>query len=368
MSKVAVSKEKIVAVADAIREKTETSDGLGLDAMPQAIRDIKSGGADFTIDDASYLFYGGARLDQKDNLMPLLKDIKSTAYMFYNCGSSLKEVDLTGLNTSKVTSMSSMFYGCSGLSNIDLSGFDVSKVESMSNMFNGCKFTSIDLSTLETNRLEDIDGMFSGCSNLIDVDMSNFVFWNLDQMTMKNLFYNCSKLKSVKFPSREIRLYNANQAFYNCLELTSIDLSCFDTKKSTGSVFQSTFTGCKKLEEIIGFSDASGTGHSIGFPTGNNATAPVALKRLTFKPYESGYYSIRSAINIKYCSFERSGMVEMFNSLPNISGITLSANYKKITITGNPCLTGTLADGTACETLTDEDRAIATAKGWTLVE
>ena len=58
----------------------------------------------------------------------------------------------------------------------------------------------------------------------------------------------------------------------------------------------------------------------------------------------------------------------MFNTLPDVSTQTYSENYKKITLTGNPCITGTLKDGTTCETLTDEDRAIATNKGWTLVE
>lgn len=49
----------------------------------------------------------------------------------------------------------------------------------------------------------------------------------------------------------------------------------------------------------------------------------------------------------------------MFGTLPDISGLTLSASYKNITITGNPCVT----DGT----LTDEDKAIAIGKGWTIV-
>lgn len=367
MSKVAISKEKIVAVADAIREKAETTEEMGLDAMPQAIRDIK-GGADFTINNASYLFHSGARLELKDILMSLLKDVTSTAYMFYNCGYNLKEIDLSGLDTKNVTDMSNMFYGCSSLTSIDVSGFDTGKVESMNNMFNGCSnISSVDLSMLDTSRLEEINGMFSGCSKLTEVDMSNFIFWNLDQMVMQSAFYNCKSLKSVKFPVREIRLYNASSAFNYCSELISIDLSCFNTKDSTASAFQSMFTGCGKLEEIIGFSAANRAGCSIGFPNGNNATSPAALKRLTFRPYEGGY-SIRSAINIKYCSFERSGMVEMFNSLPDITAANVGTSYKKITITGNPCLTGTLTDGTVCETLTDEDRAIATNKGWTLVE
>lgn len=81
-----------------------------------------------------------------------------------------------------------------------------------------------------------------------------------------------------------------------------------------------------------------------------------------------GKYAIRSEINISYCNMERSGFLEMIDTITDVSSLSLSSSYKKITITGNPCVTGSLSDGTACETLTDEDRSIATTKGWTLVE
>ena len=100
------------------------------------------------------------------------------------------------------------------------------------------------------------------------------------------------------------------------------------------------------------------------FPTGN-ATGHTALKSLTFHPDSS----CKGLANFKlsYCSFERDGMLALFNSLPDITGSTLASQYKSITITGNPCVTGKLSDGTACETLTSADKAIATNKGWSLV-
>ena len=79
------------------------------------------------------------------------------------------------------------------------------------------------------------------------------------------------------------------------------------------------------------------------------------LRKLTFCNSEDGYYNKTYAKNldIKYCSFDRDGMVEMFNTLPDASDVTATST---ITITGNPCVT----DGT----LTEEDMAIATAKGY----
>lgn len=79
------------------------------------------------------------------------------------------------------------------------------------------------------------------------------------------------------------------------------------------------------------------------------------LRKLTFCNSEDGYYNKTYAKNldIKYCSFDKDGMVEMFNTLPDASDVTATST---ITITGNPCVT----DGT----LTEEDMAIATAKGY----
>ena len=49
MSKVIVSKEKLIAIADAIREKTDTTDTYELDDMPDLIRNTSGGGDGYTI-------------------------------------------------------------------------------------------------------------------------------------------------------------------------------------------------------------------------------------------------------------------------------------------------------------------------------
>ena len=51
----------------------------------------------------------------------------------------ITSVDLSALDTSKVTNMSSMFSGCSSLTSLDVSKFDTSQVTDMSAMFGGCR-------------------------------------------------------------------------------------------------------------------------------------------------------------------------------------------------------------------------------------
>jgi surface protein len=243
------------------------------------------------------------------------------------------ELDLSNFDTSNVIDMSYMFNSCGNVNSFNLSSFNTSKVTNMSYMFVGITLNlkSLDLSNFDTSNVTNMSYMFAACGSLSDLDISSF---------------NTSKVSNMSY------------MFNNCGALTSMDISHFDTSKVTN--MGSMFNGCNRMEELIGFSATNKAGLTIGFPKGTTSSR-YALKRLTFRTdLPSGTYSIRSAINVSYCAFDKAGMVEMFNSLPDITGAGVSANYSKITITGNPCLT----DGT----LTDDDRAIATAKGWTLVE
>ncbi|MBQ9495700.1 MAG: BspA family leucine-rich repeat surface protein [Treponema sp.] len=57
--------------------------------------------------------------------------------MFSQC-LSLKHIDVSGFDTSNVTSMNCMFYACVAVTNIDISNFDFSSVEDIGCMFQSC--------------------------------------------------------------------------------------------------------------------------------------------------------------------------------------------------------------------------------------
>ena len=89
-----------------------------------------------------------------------------SSFMFDN--SDLKTIDLTGLNSSRVTTMEAMFAGSSYLEEIDLSGLDVSNVTNMDYMFESCQI----LHTIYVSDTWDIGNnscwsMFYGTPNLI---------------------------------------------------------------------------------------------------------------------------------------------------------------------------------------------------------
>ena len=92
--------------------------------------------------------------------------VTSMSRMFAYC-SGLTSLNLSGLNTSAVTNMLSMFYNCSGLTSLNLSGFDTSAVTNMEMMFNNCsKLTSLNLSSFDTSAVTSMGYMFAYCSNL----------------------------------------------------------------------------------------------------------------------------------------------------------------------------------------------------------
>ena len=227
-----------------------------------------------------------------------------------------------------VTTMHGMFEECRTLQRVDLSSIDTSLVEDMSSMFCECnELSELDLTGWDTSEVTNMERMFSFCDALADLDVSHF---NTKRVTsMLHMFFGSG--------------------------LRRLDMSGWNTGKVTD--MDGMFYGCAEMTELIGFSATNKAGMSIGFPS--HSLAPhsnAALSRLTFRTDVTN--AIRSDIDISYCSFTAEGLAEMFGTLPDISALGLSTN--KITITGNPCVT----DGS----LSDDIRAIATNKGWEIIE
>lgn len=115
--------------------------------------------------------------------------------MFKGCA-SLQSLDLTPLDTSKVTGMSRMFWDCRSLKFLDLSGLDASSVEDMSHMFENCSsFESLDLSGLDASNVTDMSDMFWDCSSLESLDLSGLDTSNVEDMSA--MFVGCPGLRTV---------------------------------------------------------------------------------------------------------------------------------------------------------------------------
>ena len=175
------------------------------------------------------------------------KKLEDLSNMFYQC-SQLKSVDLSNFDTTLVTSLGFMFTGCSQLQSVDLSNFDTSLVTDMSYMFTGCsQLQSIDLSNFNTSLVTDMSYMFSVCSKLQSIDLSNFNTPLLQQCD--SMFYGCSQLQSIILSNfKSSKITSMNEMFEGCISLKFLDISSCDSDMT--SSISSMFNEVTSLEYL----------------------------------------------------------------------------------------------------------------------
>ena len=115
----------------------------------------------------------------------------SCYYWFKGCKYLTEIENLDYLDTSEVTSMSSMFYECSGLTSLDLSSFVTSNVKDMSHMFRECSgLENLGLSNFNTSSVTNMEFMFSECSGLTSLIIGN-KFTTSSVKSMSRMFLSC---------------------------------------------------------------------------------------------------------------------------------------------------------------------------------
>lgn len=257
--------------------------------------------------------------------------------MFADC-QQLESVDLSKLDASHVTSMKKMFSGCKALQSIDLSKLDTSRVRNIDDMFYGCvSLTDIDLSAHDLSNLSGWQSPFRGCSSLERINLSGLnlskvgrlSFYGCAALTEINfdgtdlsglentgsMFSGCSSLKTVDFIAGRVfpKINYTAQMFYGCTLLERVVLTGLDLKIAT-YVF-SMFSGCKNLTDIVG---------------------PV--------------YNIKDDLSVGSSPLTNDSAMVLIN------GLIETSEAKSFTFSA-----------ATYDTLTDEQIAVATAKGWTLI-
>ena len=152
--------------------------------------------------------------------------------MFYMCN-TLTELDVSSFDTSNVTRMYQMFYDCRNVAEFNLTNFNTAKVVNMGYMFRDCYYTTkFDLSSFNTALVQDMSYMFQTCQTVTSINLSNFTSEALTNIS--NMFYGCSKLESVNISGMEgLKVTNTSNMFYNCKVIKHIDMRKFDFSKVT---------------------------------------------------------------------------------------------------------------------------------------
>ncbi|HAA5853692.1 TPA_asm: BspA family leucine-rich repeat surface protein [Listeria monocytogenes] len=194
-------------------------------------------------------FYGSGieKVIIRDNNYPTAPSLLTTEGMFKNC-SNLMEVDLSGLDTSAVTTMWNMFNSCRALEELDVSHFDTSSVTNMSYMFyDNRNLEVLDVSNLDTSSVTNMYAMFEDCTSLEELDVSNFDTSSVTDMY--RVFNGCEKLKKLDVSNFDTSSATAMvQMFRNCSGLEKLDVSNFNTSLVTD--MRAMFAGCTSLEAL----------------------------------------------------------------------------------------------------------------------
>ena len=377
---------KLSAIGDAIREKTGKTELLTLDAMPLEIASIETGGGGGGIEVEPIVISGICQRicagPMASQYIKLFGNTVSTAniddaqYMFYQNTVETIPFDINIRNGASSCQLGSMFRECFNLKELPRIRGN-GKIYNCGNMFDCCYslreipndyFDGLNIShwpTATSAYSHQASYMFDYCYSLRQLPLHWFK--NMNPMAHNSYSY-------------------FSYGFNDCQSLDElIGLPIPYTKATwTSNAFSSAFTGCARLKNItfekdedsspivvqwksqtIDLSVFVGRAGASHFITNFNSgiTKDKEVKD------DATYQALKNdpdwyTANIDYSRYNHDSAVNTINSLPDTSAYLATAGGTN-TIKFNGAA-GAKTDGGAINTLTAEEIAVATAKGWTV--
>lgn len=376
--------EKLKNIGDAIRGKTGESDLLTLDEMVTAIEGIEGGGEGLTAEDLTFT-------GNRDSLF------RNNNYNW------LLEKYGNKITMSQITSLS---YAFSDITLKDLSFLTMDlKTASLNGTFQGGTNLEILPKIKEGSTLLCyFPYLFNSCISLTDSAINEFLA-NVTVNPSANAVYNnmltnCYSLRDVTYImdwlDRNISTYTGGTAstvinyggMFNGLvsvdKITNVPTLRIGAPR-TSNCFSSTFSYCYRLSDII-FNTDNGNPYAVqwknqtmdctvvGFvPSGQSYTniinnnSGITVDKLVSD--DESYAALKDdpdwfTNDVAYSRYNHDSAVNTINSLPDTSEYLASAGgTNTIKFKGEA---GSKTDGGAINTLTEEEIAVATAKGWTV--
>lgn len=175
----------------------------------------------------------------------------SMSYTFYN-DIALLNIDISNWKSTTVTITDYMFFNCMLLEEIIFNKeFDFNNLISSSGMFrHNHSLKSIDLSDKDFSKLKDVSWMFNQCSTITDINLSNLTTTGSLESMLK-FCSDCKLLKNINF-TNSFNVSNVKDfsfMFENNYSLVTLDLTCFLTQLGTN--FSYMFNNNYNLKELI---------------------------------------------------------------------------------------------------------------------
>lgn len=386
MANVIINDTHLTNIADAIREKTGTNDTYKPGEMATAIQAIPQ--------------EGGGGGDLPEEAFKLTGDCQ---YKFYK-GKWDWFVEKYGdkITTEGIYNATRMFSD----SNLEKIPFDInlgSSIKTVEGMFRGAKLKELpklnsQITTIPTNQYDflDIEDIFSNMNYLREIPddyLTSIVpegYWQ--KRPGNGVAGACNSCYSLRKQINLIPFINYSgtsyhsSVYYNlynwCLVLDEvINLPVETGATYTKNVFGNTFYNCWRLKNITFETQEDGTPYTANWKsqTINLQTVGIVSSGSAYNltSYNTGiapgkevkdydtYLALKDdpdwwTQDIAYSRYNHDSAVATINSLPDVS-----ASGGTNTIIFNDVVGGA-TDGGAINTLTDEEIAVAAAKGWTV--
>lgn len=230
-------------------------------------------------------FEGFANLTEVNGLQNLDTSAVTTMESMFEGCTSLEKLDLADLDTKNVADMSYMFKDCKALKDVVFQKFNEDKTEYkyfstenvkfMHFMFAECKsLVKLDLFSFDTKNVLDVQSMFANCENLRTIEVSND--WSFDKVNSgEDMFRNCYCLKSnmtydpvkVSVEFATPKYYTTDKSIYKQI---NISLYVGETKSLSAFVDENTLAAIKAYNiienaSLISIANGNVTGKAKGF-------------------------------------------------------------------------------------------------------
>lgn len=222
--------------ADVAYANEDCSYMFNTDNMGHSIGNIDLRGINTSrVKSMKYMFNGGKEGLTGLNLSEMdTSNVEDMSYMFYymfaHGSHNAVALDLSRFNTSKVKNMEGMFFH-SVVTPLDLRSFDTSNVENMSYMFGGLDTTALDISPLNTSKVKTMKGMFSGHRKDNQINLSTMDTSNVEDMSE---MFAGGVLTSVDLSGLNTsKVTNMSSMFKESLKLTNVNFGHIDTSHVT---------------------------------------------------------------------------------------------------------------------------------------
>lgn len=346
--------------------------------------------------------------------IPNIPPMVLTGAQSYGCSGALssKYIELFGdkVSTNNINNANYMFFGYKNETIPFELNFNNSSNTNMSNAFNGCTNLK-SIPKINNVKVLEISNIFANCMNLREIPDDIDATWDwsyLEGLTntysgsRNNTFSSCYSLR--KFPMSFLNHSNPKISYSSSIYYSLFNSSASldeviglpipyheNTSSFTSNAFYNSFNRCSRLKDFT--FETYEDGKPIGDSSHNAVKVPwknqiIDLSTVGYTSqtidknyildYNSGitadkevkddatYQALKNdndwfATKVEYSRYNHDSAVRTINSLPDCNTTGTANNTIKF-----KGAAGSATDGGAINTLTSEEIAVATKKGWTV--